>query len=231
MDKKPTKHLHAGHRSRMRRRFLHNGLDGFVDHEVLELLLFYAVPRQDVNPMAHALLDKFDSLPGVLDASIEDLCTIHGVGPKIARFLTLIPDVLLQTEHCLFRPTHSTLRSPKEFATLISHRSARPSPGDTFVIPLDAHYGIMAVYPYPSFDELDVREVALRALFLGSKLVVLAECVEKPSSLLSDDRAEQLVILQQGLAALDVRLADHYRFDPSCSDPRSGANAGLLLPL
>lgn len=215
----------------MRRRFLYNGLGGFADHEVLELLLFYAVPRQDVNPMAHALLDRFGSLPGVLDASIEDLCTVHGVGPKIARFLTLIPDVLLQTEHCLLRPTHSTLRSAKEFATLMSRRSARPSPGDTFVIPLDAHYGVMAVYPYPSFDELDVREVALRVLSLGSRLVSLAECVEKPSSLPPDNRIEQFVNLQQGLAALDVRVVDHYRFDPDCSDPRSGASTGFLLPL
>lgn len=231
MDKTPKKPIHAGHRSRMRRRFLYEGLGGFADHEVLELLLFYAVPRQDVNPMAHALLNRFGSLPGVLDASIEDLCTIHGVGPKIAQFLTLIPDVLLQTEHCLLRPTHRTLRSVKEFAALISRRSAPPAPGDAFVIPLDAHYGIMAVYVYPSFDELDVREVALRALSLGSKLVVLAECVENPSSLLLDDRAEQSVILQQGLAALDIRLADLYRFDPTCSDLRSGATTGFLLPL
>lgn len=231
MDKTPKKHLHAGHRSRMRRRFLRDGLGGFADHEVLELLLFYAVPRQDVNPMAHALLEKFGSLPGVLDASIEDLCTVHGVGPKIAQFLTLIPDVLLQTEHCLLKPTHSTLCSTKEFAALMSRRSGTPSPGDTFVIPLDAHYGVMAVYAYPSFDELDVREVALRVLFLGSKLVVLAECVEKPISLLSDNHIERLVILQQGLASLDIRLVDYYRFDPSCSAPRSGANTGLLLPL
>lgn len=231
MDKTPKKHLHAGHRSRMRRRFLRDGLGGFADHEVLELLLFYAVPRQDVNPMAHALLDKFGSLPGVLDASIEDLCTVHGVGPKIARFLTLIPDVLLQTEHCLLKPTYSTLCSTKEFAALMSRRSGAPSPGDTFVIPLDAHYGVMAVYAYPSFDELDVREVALRVLFLGSKLVVLAECVEKPASLLSDNHIERLVTLQQGLASLDIRLVDYYRFDPGCSDPRSGANAGFLLPL
>lgn len=231
MDKTPKKHLHAGHRSRMRRRFLYHGLDNFADHEVLELLLFYAVPRQDVNPMAHALLNKFGTLPDVLDASIEDLCTIHGVGHKIARFLTLIPDVLLQTEHCLLHPHCSTLRSAQELAALMSRRSSCPVPGDTFVIPLNAHYGIMAVYAYPSFDELNVREVALRTLSLGGKLVALAECVERPGDLLSDRRAEQAVILQQSLAALDVRLVDYYRFDPQCTDPRSGAHAGFLLPL
>lgn len=53
---------HAKHRERMRTRFLEHGLDNFADHEVLELLLFYAVPRGDVNPLAHRLLDEFGSL-------------------------------------------------------------------------------------------------------------------------------------------------------------------------
>lgn len=231
MDKKPKKNLHAGHRSRMRHRFFCTGLDGFADHEVLEFLLFYAIPRQDVNPMAHALMNKFGTLPGVLDASVEDLCTVYGVGPKIARFLNLIPDVLVQTEHRLLHPHHSTLRSTEEFAALLSRRSATPSPGDTFVIPLDAGYGIMAVYTYPSFDELSVREVAMRVLLLDSKKVVLAECEERSASFPLDKRIEQLIILQKGLAELDVQLVDHYRFGPSCSAPRSSANSGFLLPL
>lgn len=231
MDKTPKKHLHAGHRSRMRRRFLCNGLDGFADHEVLELLLFYAVPRQDVNPMAHALLNKFGSLPAVLDASVEDLCTVYGVGPKIAGFLNLIPDVLLQTQHCLLTHTRSPIRSPKDLTALITRRNAKPTPGDTLVIPLDSHYGILAVYPYSSFDELDVREIALRTLFIGGRLVVLAECVDDPTSLLPDARAAHLISLQRGLATLEIRLADYYRFDEACSNPRSGIKSGFFLPL
>lgn len=49
--------VHDGHRARMKARFVRNGLDNFDDHSVLELLLFYAVPRRDVNELAHALLD------------------------------------------------------------------------------------------------------------------------------------------------------------------------------
>ena len=59
---------HAGHRGRMKKRYLEQGLDGFEDHEALELLLFYALPRVDVNPLAHALLKRFGSFHGVLDA-------------------------------------------------------------------------------------------------------------------------------------------------------------------
>lgn len=233
MDKTPQKskkYLHAGHRSRMRRRFLRDGLDSFADHEVLELLLFYAMPRQDVNPMAHALLEKFGSLPEVLDAPVEALCTVHGVGPKVARFLTLIPDVLFQTEYCLLSPSRTSLRSPADFAALMNQRCTRPSPGDAFVIPLNGHYAAQAVYPYATFDELDVREVALRTLHIGSKLVVLAECVDDPTSIPSEARVDALIYLQRNLAALDIRFVDYYRFDPACAIPQSAASVGLLLP-
>lgn len=224
------KPLHAGHRSRMRRRFLTNGLDGFSDHEVLELLLFYAVPRQDVNPMAHLLLDQFGSLPGVLSASEEELCTVRGVGPKIARFLTLIPDVLLQTEHCLLAPSRTPLRTPDDLAALMTRRSSPSAPGDTFVIPLDGHYNVLAVYPYATFEELDVRELALLCLKLNSQAVALAECLEDPVPLLSDRRIEALTGMQSTLNTLDILLVDYYRFSPGCTVLRSSARDGSLLP-
>ncbi len=224
------KHLHAGHRSRMRRRFLTNGLDGFSDHEVLELLLFYAVPRQDVNPMAHALLNRFGSLPEVLNAPAEELCTIYGVGPKIARFLKLIPAVLIQTDHFLLNPSRTFLRTPSDLAAMMARRSTPPAIGNVYVILLDAHYTLLAVHPRASLDELDVRELALLCLDRGSKQLVLAECVDDPTAPLPDTRLEQLITLQGALELLDIRLADYYRFDLLCAAPRSAAKDGLLLP-
>ena len=64
-----TDTIHAGHRDRLKQRFLEQGLDGFTDIQVLELLLFYSIPRQDTNPVAHRLLDHFGSLSQVLEAS------------------------------------------------------------------------------------------------------------------------------------------------------------------
>lgn len=72
--------MHEGHRARMRERFRENGLEGFAPHEVLELLLFYARARGDVNPLAHRLLDHFGSLKGVLEARPEQLMAVEGVG-------------------------------------------------------------------------------------------------------------------------------------------------------
>ena len=82
--------VHDGHRDRMRKRFFTNGLSGFADHEALELLLYYAIPRGDVNPLAHALMDRFGSLSGVLSAPMELLTQVDGVGERTAALLHLV---------------------------------------------------------------------------------------------------------------------------------------------
>ena len=79
--------VHDGHRQRMKKRFLEHGLDNFDDVNVLELLLFYAQPRQDTNAMAHALLDRFGSLSAVLEASPSELQTVSGIGGNAAALL------------------------------------------------------------------------------------------------------------------------------------------------
>ena len=84
---------HDGHRSRMRQRFMQTGLEGFADHEILELLLFYAIPRRDVNPLAHQRLDTFGSLINVLEASPQQLKQVPGMGESAASLLALMVPV------------------------------------------------------------------------------------------------------------------------------------------
>lgn len=80
-----------GHRQRLRDRFNASGLGAFEDHEVLELVLTYAVPRKDVKPIAHALLECFGSLSNVLDAPTSELVNVAGVGETGATLLHLMP--------------------------------------------------------------------------------------------------------------------------------------------
>ncbi len=82
--------IHDGHREKMRRRFRETGLEGFADHEALELLLYYAIPRRDTNPIAHALMDRYDSLSAVLNAPVEDLQKVEGIGESAAVLLSLV---------------------------------------------------------------------------------------------------------------------------------------------
>lgn len=85
--------LHDGHRQRLIQRFLEEDLDNFEPHNVLELLLFYAIPRKDTNELAHVLMDTFGSLKGVFDAPYEELIKVAGIGPNTAALLKLVPSL------------------------------------------------------------------------------------------------------------------------------------------
>ena len=93
--------VHDGHRKRLRERYRQEGLDNFAPHEVLELLLFYARARGDVNPLAHRLLETFGSLRGVLEAPVEHLCTVDGVGEETATLLSMMVPMFRRYEMCL----------------------------------------------------------------------------------------------------------------------------------
>ena len=92
-DSKTKPHKGAGHRGRLRERFLASGLDGFHDYEVIELLLTLATPRKDCKQVAKDLLKRFKTLPEVLEAAPADLRQVPGVGPVNLFGLKLVPAV------------------------------------------------------------------------------------------------------------------------------------------
>lgn len=83
---------HTGHRQRMKERFLHTHFDGFEDHQILEMILFYVYPRTDTNPLAHRLLNTFGSLSAVFEAPVDTLISA-GLTPNAATFITMLPDI------------------------------------------------------------------------------------------------------------------------------------------
>lgn len=87
--------IHEGHRQRLKERFLHDGMAHMQQHEILELLLFYTIPRKDTNELAHVLLNTFGSLAKVFEAPYEDLIAVPGIGAETATFLKL-PISLMQ---------------------------------------------------------------------------------------------------------------------------------------
>ena len=80
---------HADHRQSMKDRFLENGLDIFDEHQVIELLLFFGIPRRDTNVIAHRLIKRFGSLRDVLDAPYEELLKVDGIGEHAATLIKL----------------------------------------------------------------------------------------------------------------------------------------------
>lgn len=85
--------IHDGHRQRLKDRFIEQGLDSFTQVQAVEMMLFYCIPRQDTNEIAHRLLERFGSFAQILDADPEELRSVKGIGENAATLLKLFPAV------------------------------------------------------------------------------------------------------------------------------------------
>ena len=92
MNLKP-RNINAGHRERMREKFIRFGIDAFLPHEVLEMLLYYPMLYKDTNPLAHIMIEEMGTLGAVLEAPIEKLCEVNGVGEQTAIFLRAVAEI------------------------------------------------------------------------------------------------------------------------------------------
>lgn len=104
MKDSSNSNLHSKHRERVRARYLKDGIDGLEPHQVLELILFYAIPRKDTNELAHILLDKFGSLSNVFEAPCKELMKVEGIGEQAAIFLNMISQLKRRYEEDKLNP-------------------------------------------------------------------------------------------------------------------------------
>lgn len=108
-EKMSEKGCHYGHRDRIRRRFVEFGADSLHEHELVELALFYGIPRKNTNEIAHELIEEFGDINGIINASADELCKINGIGSSVAVFIKLLGDIC--REYDSFVPS---FQSPKD---------------------------------------------------------------------------------------------------------------------
>lgn len=228
--KPPAGGVHAGHRHRMRQRFLASGLEGFQEHEILELLLFYAVPRRDVNTMAHMLIQRFGNLSAVLDAPEEELCAIPGVGPRVANFLRLIPQLMVQMARRTSQEDSLSLRTATDLQRFLELRCPDGPVGQILLLLTDSRHQVLALHRFDSFEALNVREMAIHAVNSQATQVVLVERVADRDALVPPERCQALDRMSKELQLLHIPLWDYFTVDTLDHKPRSFARLGLLLP-
>lgn len=203
--------VHDGHRDRMKQRFLEHGLDNFSDHEVLELLLYYVIPRGDVNPLAHRLLDHYGSLRAVFDADPSDLQQISGVGEKTAGLIHLIPPLFRR--YRLSGHTETIFDCSEKAGNYLTDYYIGHVNELITIMMLDNSCRLLAVKALaegnPSSVQVDYRTMLREVLRWNATSVILAHnhpggvCV--PSR---EDFIETRQIRDQ-LRRIGVRLADH----------------------
>ena len=214
MADKP-KHRHTGHRERMKAEFLARGLEGWPDHRVLELLLFYTIPQGDVNDLAHELVERFGSLAGVLDASVEELKKVKGVGDHTAVFLRMLPAVLGRYQGARTRLS-AIINSPEEAYAWLEPYFFGARNEMVYVLCMDGKRQVLGVRKVAEgsieLAEVNTRRIAEEAIGLRAAQIYVAH--NHVSNLAIPSQADWLTTdtLRGALSPIGIELIDHLVF-------------------
>ena len=204
--------IHDGHREKMRQRFLKSGLVSFADHEALELLLYYAIPRRDTNPIAHALMERYGSLSAVLTAPVEDLKKVEGVGESAAILLKLAP-LLYRKAKLSDAEQETVLSSVDRVGAYLLERFAGEKNEMVYQLCLDRKGKLLACKRLGeggvASADLDIRRLVENALLTGASSVVLAHNHPSGVALPSRDDYAATDRAKTALAVVGVVLTDH----------------------
>ncbi|MDA8408870.1 MAG: DNA repair protein RadC [Treponema sp.] len=232
------KGLHAGHRARLRRRFFEEGLDSFEDHQVLELLLFFAIPRRDTNELAHELLRRYGSFSAVFDADPLDIAHGKGLGEAAAALLSLVPGLTRRYTADRNRRGRPALTSSELAAEFLLPLMAGRTEEAFFLICLDTQCRVIvpALVAEGGLDHahIESRRAVELALRHKAHSVILAHNhpsgQARPTS--ADHRVTQALV--DAFAPIGIALRDHlivagedwYSFARAGDLPTSGETGG-----
>ena len=207
-----TESIHKGHRERLKQRFLEEGLDNFTDIQVLELLLFYAIPRSDTNPIAHGLLDHFGSLSKVLESDVEELKKVSGIGDHAATLLALVIDLCRYYQVNCAQQTEilTTLEACGKYLVPRFFGRTRET---IFLLCLDAKCKVLCCKEIGEGSvntaSISVRKVVETALAANATTVVLAHNHPSGIAVPSNEDIQTTRRIAAALSAVEIHLADH----------------------
>ena len=203
--------IHDGHREKMRRRYQETGLEGFADHEALELLLYYAIPRRDTNELAHRLLTRYGSLSALLQAPIEDLRRVEGVGESAAVLLKLVPAFVYKAQRSAGQET--VLNSTEKAGRYLLSCFAGERNEVIYQLCLDRKGKLLARKRLSeggsAAAELNIRRLVENALLSSASAVILSH--NHPSGIALPSREDYATTqqAQDALRTIGVELLDH----------------------
>lgn len=204
--------MHDGHRQRLKDLFVKEGLDNFNELQVLELLLFYCIPRQDTNPVAHRLLERFGKLSQVLEAPVAELQKVEGMGPNAATFLHLVTQVgrYYLINRAMDQKILATIEECGKF--LVPYFYGRRNE-TVFLLSLDAKCKLLSCKEIGEGSVnsagVPVRRIVEMALAANATTVVLAHNHPSGLALPSSEDVQTTLRLAAALDTVDITLADH----------------------
>ena len=218
MAKDQEKHLHSGHRARMQERFLQTGGEGMADHELLELLLFYVIPRRDTNDLAHRLMEDFGSLSGVLEADRDLLRLTAGIGDGSAAYLKLLGELTKRyTAEKLTQEDRKTVfDTPGKIAAYMASRYMGVHVERVYLLLFDNGMHLIDCFHVCDGSvagvTMSVRRIAERAYRKGAAAAILTHNHPDGMAIPSPEDMRVTRRVEESLRLLEVPLLEHYVF-------------------
>lgn len=205
--------LHQGHRERLKKRFQENGLKAFSDIEAIELLLFYALPRRNTNEIAHALLKRFGSYRGVMEADISELKLVEGVGENAAMLIRLVSETNARYLSSGRSEGRNVLRSTEAAGEYLKPLFAYSNDELAFALSINGAGGIIHCHQLASgisnrveFSARQIVEVAIRD---KAAYIILAHNHISDIALPSRADVASTKLIADTLKSIGVCLVDH----------------------
>jgi len=210
---KHSENIHENHRSRVRKRFIENGLKGFADHEVLELLLYYCYPRKDTNAIAHAMLQEYGSLHNLFEADTKDIVNRCNTTENVAVLLAMIPklaNLYFSSKWSRGAVILDNLTTTIKYATALFVGHTRES---FYIFCLDASYRLnsTSLIAAGSLAETPIypREIVAESLKHQAVKLVLAHNHPSGNAAPSRQDFESTQKIANGLDFLGISVVDH----------------------
>lgn len=202
---------HSGHRDRLRKKFLDNSFDGLEMHEILELMLYYGIPRKDTNPIAHKLIDSFGSISAVFDAPVDKLKE-QGISENCAIYLKLIPQICRLYMDDKHNNTDKII-DVENAGEKLKHKFVGRDYEAVVLLLLDSKHkevfcGVVSKGSV-SACEVYVRKIIELAVMYNAKFAVLAHNHPSGLALPSNDDIYTTGKVFQALKLIQVALIDH----------------------
>lgn len=204
--------IHDGHRERLKERFAEFGLDNFSDLNALELLLFYAIPRRDTNPIAHELLSRFGSLDAVLSASERELTEVPGVGRNAAILIRLLPQIVKKS-HVSKASEIRIISNSTDAGKYLLPRFMNEKDEVVYMMCLDSKRSVICCLEMGrgvvNAVDTNVRRMVETALKYKATSVIIAH--NHPSGIALPSREDDYFTrrLYKALETIGIRLEDH----------------------
>lgn len=203
---------HTGHRRRMKDRFVNCGLDNFEPHEVLEMMLYYCIPRRDTNEIAHRLIERFGTFDQVLDASVGDLEKVEGVGKNAAEFISFARSIG-SYYHTSCVKKRKILNNLEECGQYISAFFDGKKNETVYLLCLDAKCKVLGCFMINEGGlnavEIAIQKVVQLALSVNASSVILAHNHPGGLAIPSQEDRQTTLRIAKALQLVQITLCDH----------------------